>query len=172
MKYKLTLLLLLIFVPFVLFSCTGIHMDILSYQPPAADVAGILKTDTGEFYIKISIDPYDGDGLRFGVIEYASPESIRGLSYSVSENVTVTVGSLTVPCGDTAAKKARDIMSLFAVNGEKAPSVTTKDGVRTAEFDGVTLKFKNGEDVPFEISGNGMTLYIDGYLFAGTDGQK
>lgn len=167
-------------------SCAPIAEDVLYYQRSAAEVTGTLYTDTGEFYVKISLSEYDFDGntaniasdsdseaaekaLRDAVIVFTYPEEISGYTISVSGgNLTASFGETVFPLGDGAYKRAKEIVSLFMIPEGGLSSVTKKEnGTVMAEFgsDGETyVCFDPSGSLPAEIGRGGVILKTDGYF--------
>ncbi len=114
---------------FFLFSCRDGGRSPLYYQQSAAEASGTLYTDTGDFYVTVTLAPYDGTGhVRDGEIVYSYPEEMAGYKVSVSGgNVTLSAEGLTVPLAGGAALRYLDVIKLFTLDENSLYSAERSD---------------------------------------------
>lgn len=177
-KRKRTVVLLFLTVSVIFFavSCTHRRDNVLYYQRHAAAVTGTLITDTGEFYVRITLSLYDTESdteevtLRDALIEFTYPEEIKGYTVNVfGGNVTAALGGITVPILDDEECRAFDIVSLFSIPEDTLSSVTKndEDGVTAVFGDKMRffISFDSASGMPVMIEKeNGIKLKIDGYF--------
>lgn len=153
-------------------SCEGVGRSPLFYQEEAATVSGTLYTDTGVFYVTITLSPYSADAeLRDCVIKYSYPSEMSGYEVTVNGgNVTVGAEGLTVPLSERAAVRYLDVVRLFTLDGESLYSAEKdENGELFCSFGcygGVFVTVDPDTSLPVRIvrSDSSIDLKIDNYL--------
>ena len=147
--------------------------DPLWYQDIGAEVAGTLHTDTGDFYVRITLYPSIAEeytvSLRDAEIEYTYPESLSGYKVtSRNGQITLSYGEFAVPCGDGASDRFFEIVKLFSIDAEALCSVTGgEDGITVLSFgEGADTKVSvcTENSFPVMIESGEVKFKIDEYL--------
>lgn len=157
-------------------SCAVGAKDPLWYQNMGAEISGTLRTDTGDFYIGLTLYPSEAEeytaSVRDAVIEYTYPESISGCKVTAENGrFTISSGELTLPCGETAGERFRELIKLFSIDAETLYSVENgDDGITVMYFDcdsGVRVSINSADSMPVMIESGGLKFKIDEYLPTG-----
>lgn len=156
---------------FFLSSCSRGGREPLFYQESAATVSGTLYTDTGDFYVTVSLSSCGAeDTSRDCVIEYSYPTELAGYTVAVNGgNVTLTAEGLTVPLSGGASRRYLDVMRLFTLDGESLYSAEkTEDGELICSFGccgGVSVVTDPDTSLPVRIykSDGSIDFKIDNY---------
>ncbi len=154
-------------------ACAPEEKDPLYYQSEGAHVSGTLLTDTGTFYIKLTLYPSTSDeyvpSLRDAVIEFTYPDTLKGYAVRAKDgHVTLSSGELSLPISEEASVRFRDIIGLFSIDGGLLYSVSNDaDGYTTLLFDTdekITVTLITENSLPTVIERGDLTLKIDEYL--------
>ncbi len=166
-------ILLFALIPLLLLSsCESDGRSPLFYQESAATVSGTLYTDTGVFYVTVTLSPYDADAERRDcVIKYSYPSEMSGYEVTVNGgNVTVGTEGLTVPLSERTAVRYLDVVRLFTLDGESLYSAE-KDGngelfCSFSCYGGVFVAVDPDTSLPVRIgrSDGSIDFKIDNYL--------
>lgn len=169
---KLTAIVLLI-LALCFTACAPEGKDPLYYQSEGAHVSGRLTTDTGTFYIKLTLYPSEAQEYiaspRDAVIEFTYPDTLKGCGATVKGgNVTLSSGEMSLPLSEASASRFYDIVGLFSIDGGALYSVSNDaDGYTTLCFDTdekITVTLNTETSHPAVIERGGLTLKIDEYL--------
>ncbi len=177
MKKPILLTFLLIF---VLSSCTGTSTaDLLDYQSSGAEVSGILRTDTKDVQLSVTLSPMDDTAsVRDAVLTFTYGSGTHSASVE-NGKVTLSADGLTIPIGETAGEYFLSLTSLFSIDGSTLYSVTAEDdGTVKAAFGDVasgtdvTVTFDPLTSLPRKISSETQSIIyeIDEYRLKDSDG--
>ncbi len=164
-----------------LFSCAPqTDAELLGYQACGAEVSGILRTDTGEVRLTVTLYPESGDSLADGTRDAVLSFAYESGSFSVQiedGKATLSADGLDVPCTDATSEQYLRIASLFALSPEALYAVSAdSDGSVRASFGAngsvVTLALDPVTSLPRAISVGDSTLTynIDEYRLSQSGG--
>ncbi len=158
-------------------SCAPAEKDPLSYQDSSSRVEATLSSGTGKLSFVITLPAVrDASVRRDAVIELTSPETLSGVTVTVSgQVVTVSSGEMTLPVSPEAARRWLSVVGLFSLDGGAVTSVSSEDkGVVVGVGDApsrVFVSFLPGESTPskIETEDGSLSLTINKFTFTETD---
>lgn len=169
-------------VMFILTSCTApADSELLAYQGKAAQIRGILYTDTGAVCLDVTLGDASEEelisGVRNATLTFACDSGSHTAAVTDGK-ATLSACGLSVPCSEKSSQYYAKLASLFALDPDTLYSVEAgDDGTLSASFgtadgEAVTVTIDSATSLPRVIeSENGTLRYeISEYLPSSSDG--
>lgn len=134
---------------FILCSCEGTAVQknerIFDYQDDLKSVEGVISEGAETYGIKLYFSP-EGEGNRSRRIEYTSPESVKGLVFTVEGGkITAELSGIRIANSFFAAEDVFRFGELFCLSEEDIYSIEKGE-------DDTTVAMGKGKDIAWQVT--------------------